>query len=242
MKLQALQTAFQAYKHYLRKQAGNRPHRRPPAGLYKWESLKIFQENWDLDAPDLAEMYDRSLQNAETRRLWKRENFEPKDMMLKFIRLQPDFVRYMFTDLFNEEKDIVGRVDRFVFHCDELLREYKEQNPRSVENNHFHNDDYQMVSLYLAFRYPDQYTLYDFDHFRALLTFLEAPNVPKTGDFGRFCKVMRTIYKLMSKDEALMDLHRARLDPARHYSGETLLIVEDFYRFLVARPGAPGRH
>lgn len=147
MNLQKLNSAVQQYKAFLKSEPQHDPY-------WKWESLRIFSENWDIEALDFRSMYDRSLQNSRTRRLWKRENYEPKDMMLKFIHLNSEFVRYMFQDLFNENKEVDGRVDRFVFHCDELLREYKETHPLSIENSHFHDDNYQMVSLYLAFRYP----------------------------------------------------------------------------------------
>jgi hypothetical protein len=45
--------------------------------LYKWESLSHFQEHWDIEAPDFGKMYDQSLQNTKTQRLWKRENWRP---------------------------------------------------------------------------------------------------------------------------------------------------------------------
>lgn len=35
-------------------------------------------------------------------------------------------VRRAFQDLFNEEKDVAARADRFVFYCDDLLQTYKE--------------------------------------------------------------------------------------------------------------------
>ena len=234
MNLQKIQAAIQKYKNYVRRQANqNAKHRLPLNILYKWESLKIFQENWDIDAPDFAEMYDRSLQNSETKRLWKGRSYEPKMVMLKFIEMQPDFVRFMFKDLFNEEKEIIGRVDRFVFHCDELLREYKELNPRSIENNHYHDDGYQIISLYLTFRYPSNYTLYHFESFQRLLDILGVKDIPQSGDFARFCKVMRTLFKLMSKEEDLLDFHQKRLNKENHFMGNSLLIVEDFYQMLI---------
>jgi hypothetical protein len=177
-------------------------------------------------------MYDRSLQNSQTRRLWKRENYEPKEVMLKFVELNREFVRQVFLDLFNEQKEIDGRVDRFIFHCDELLREYKEAHPRSIENSHYHDDNYQMVSLYLAFRYPEQYAPYDFEVFTRFMALLGSRDVPKVNDIGRFFKVMRTVYGFLKKDEALMELHRQRLLPP-HYQGDTLLLAEDFYKTIV---------
>ncbi len=224
MQLKKLQHYLELYRDFL-------PDARARERLYAWESQRIFQEHWQLDAADFAEMYDRSLDNSQTRRLWKRENYEPKRMMLVLATLTPELARQAFWDLYCEEKDIEARADRFVFYCDELLRTYKEANPRSVENNHYHNDQYAMASLYLAFRYPNRYTLYDHAAFRRTLQLLGSADVPQIADFGRFCKVTRTWYSFLQKDSALLARHRARLDARWHYTGESLLLVWDFYQF-----------
>lgn len=224
MQLKLIQQGLAAYKNFL-------PTPAAQARLYAWESQRIFQQHWDADATDFGEMYDRSLDNSQTRRLWKRENYETKQMMQAFIALAPDMVRHAFLDLYNEEKDSAARADRFVFYCDELLRAYREKYPLSVENNHYHDDSYGMIALYLAFHYPERYTLCDFAAFRTLLQQLGSPDVPVANDFARFCKVTRTLYGFMQKDPELLSLHRQRLQPARHYIGESLLVVWDFYQF-----------
>lgn len=224
MNLQKLTDAIRQYQQYLLSHPRHDPY-------WKWESLKIFQENWDIGATDFRSMYDRSLDNSRTRRLWKRENYAPKDMMLKFIDLNREYVRQVFQDLFNENKEVDSRLDRLVFFCDELLREYKETHPRSVENSHYHDDNYQMASIYLAFRYPAIYTIYDFESFKRLMELLGSRDVPKVNDAARFFKVMRTVYGFIKKEEGLLEIHEKRLNPARHYMGETLLVAEDFCLF-----------
>ena len=149
MQLKTLQRLLQEFKHYLSSPKAE-DH------LHIWTAQRHFQDHWDLDAPDLAAMYDESLYNRQTKRLWKRESYEPKQVMLKLIRLEPDFARQMFSDLFQEDYSVDGRVGRFVFYCDELLKGYKDAKPHSIENNHYHGD-YWMPFLYLAFRYPDRY-------------------------------------------------------------------------------------
>jgi len=223
MQLKLLQDNITAFHRFLRKQ---RNHRH----LYKWESQQIFQDNGDVNAPDFEEMYDRSLDNSKTRRLWNRENFEPKRMMLAFIKMQPDLVRSLFLDLFDESRVIENRLESFVFHCDELLAAYKEQHPHSIENNHYHGN-YEMASLYLAFRYPEQYTLYNFELFRQVLQRLNAKNIPEVHDPARYFKVMRTIYKFLQKEDGLLDTHQNRLQ-RQHFSGESLLLAEEFAHFL----------
>ena len=81
-------------------------------------------------------------------------NFFPKEMMLKFIEMAPDFVRNMFRDLFNENKEVENRISRFQFCCDSLLSEYKSKFPLTIENRHFHLENH-MISMYLCFRFPE---------------------------------------------------------------------------------------
>ena len=225
MQLKRIQHYLQQYRKYLQTPSAQ------GQGLYIWESQRIFQENWDMDAEDWPAMYDSALQNSKTKRLWKREAYEPKRMMLELARMQPDFVRHMFFDLFNEEKSLEGRVGRFVYYCDMLLQEYKDQHPRSIDNNHYHDDDYQMVFLYLAFRYPARYTFYAPAGFRLLLQKLGSPDIPQANDMERFAKVMHTLYKFMQKEEGLLELHRRRLVEGLHYTGESLLVLYDFYQY-----------
>jgi len=191
--------------------------------LFAWESQRIFQGNWDVDAEDFGAMYDASLQNSSSRRLWKGLRYAPKEQMQLFIATYPDFVRDMFKDLFNENKAVENRIDRFVFHCDELLREYRSTHPDWNETRHYH-EDYQMISLYLAFRYPDQYALFDDRSFRRFLEKTGAKDIPKVADPGRFFKVARTVYTLIAKEEACLAAHYKRLDPDKHFMGKSLLL------------------
>ena len=43
--------------------------------LYKWESLKNFQDNWDINAAEFGGMYDKSLHNDESSNLWASKCF-----------------------------------------------------------------------------------------------------------------------------------------------------------------------
>ena len=225
MNLKKIQEAFKAYKTYLK--SPKRDER-----LYLWESQKIFQANWSLEERDLQEMYDESLQNTTTRRMWNRQAYEPKRMMLLFWEAAPDFVTQMFKELYNEDKPIDIRVSRFAFYCDQLLEDYRENHPGTIENSHYHNDDYQIISLYLALRYPASYAYYSFSAFTSALKQFGVVNIPRVNDFERFVKVSRTIFKLMQKEEDLLELHTKRIKPEKHYSDESLMIVTDFLLWL----------
>ena len=223
MNLQKIQTYIGLFKKYLK-------HTKATKQLYKWESLQSFQANWDVEHPSLATIYDKSLKNSETTHLWKQDNYTPKRMMLIFAKVAPDYVRHCFKDLFNEDKNIADRVDRFLFYCEEMLADYKQQNVLSIENNHYH--DYYIISLYLAFHYPEQYTLYDFTTFQQAMRHLGSRNIPELNDIERFFKVSRTLWKFLEKDEEVWRLHQQRLYSPIFYKEKSLLLVHEFLQVV----------
>ncbi|MCW5923171.1 MAG: hypothetical protein KIS77_12540 [Saprospiraceae bacterium] len=224
MLLAKIQTYLASYKNWL---SGVRHH----PHTYRWESVQHFQTHWNLGAADPVVMFDRSFQNSETRRLWQSEHWHPKEMMLEFWRSSPQTLRLMFEDLFNENREVEGRIGRFLFGCDELLRDYRRDHPLSPENNHYH-DDYRMIALYLAFRYPENYAPYDFPVFQKALARLGARDVPQQNDLPRYFKVLRTLGNFVEKDPAVQPALKKHLHPARHYQGKTLLLAEDFCQHI----------
>ncbi len=148
--------------------------------------------------------------------------------------MEPSMVRMMFDNLLNETRDVEARIGQFLFGCDELLRDYKRLHIGSIENNHYHSD-YQMISLYLAFAYPDTYAPYEFTSFQKALTYFGARDIPQENDPARCFKVLRTLFNLLEKDgEVAAAMHR-HLHPRRHFQGKTLLLAEDFCRFAAGQ-------
>lgn len=199
--------------------------------VFIWESQRVFQENWDLSTPNLAEMYQCSLNNSQSRRLWNREKFEPKRTMTDLLQEYPDYGRQLFQDLLHESRDLPGRLQRFVLGCDSLWHDFQDRYPRNRMGSHYHGSDYEMAFLYLAFAYPAQYSLYNFGAFQHFLKVVGAPQLPSTHDPERFVKVGRTVNTLLGKDAELLEAHQARLDPARDYQGDNLLLVYDLMAF-----------
>ena len=68
---------------------------------YKWEAVKWFQDNWDVNAADFAEMLNRSLD--KTFNLLASNNFPAEGhMIVRFAKSAPEEVRAMFIALFDE--------------------------------------------------------------------------------------------------------------------------------------------
>jgi hypothetical protein len=197
--------------------------------IYKWEALKNFQDNWNIEAEDFKTIYDNSFYSKVTGNLWANPHWFPKAVMLQFIEKDKERVRQMFRDLFNEDENIDKRIERFVFNCDQLRDEvYGKDNGK----NHFH-DGQRMVSLYLAFRFPEKYAIYKYTEFKKFMEVVKAKNVPTTGEYERFFKVVRTIYAILKNDNELISLHQSLLEDDC-YEGETLMLAQDFI-FIIAR-------
>lgn len=114
---------------------------------YKWEAIKGFQDNWDINAPDFADMMDRSLK--KTGNLLLSSYYYPKSMIIELAGVAPEKVRQMFTDLFDEDQDVVKRVTAFKEQASELLVQQGRH-----EDHHF--QDERAITTYLWLRYPDK--------------------------------------------------------------------------------------
>lgn len=198
--------------------------------LYKWVALKTFHDNWDINADDFKSVYDKSFSSKDSNNLWANPHWFPKAVMLRFIDYKKEVVRQMFQDLFNEPEDIDKRIERFVYHCDILLKEIYDFD-KSMKN-HFH-DGQRMVTVYLAFRYPDKYAIYKYTEFKTFMELVKAKSIPSTGEYDRFFKVVRTLNNILKSDDELVKLHQSLLTD-ECYKENTLMLAQDFI-FTTAR-------
>jgi len=200
--------------------------------LYKYEALKNFQEQWDLSALDLKKVYDQSFQSPTSGRLWGGSTNSAKEYMLKFIDKDKEFVRSMFRDLYNEEKDVGMRVNRFLLHCDELLRQLQIKELKL--NNHLHGPE--EASLYLAFKYPDRYCLFNYGPFNIMMNRLEAKNVPQEFEVDRYFKLCKGLFTILSKDEEVMELYKKHLVGENYHQELSMLMVHDYLLICSQNP------
>lgn len=82
-----------------------------PKEKYKWEAVKCFKDNWDINDEDFAGMLRKAL--AKTSNLLASTNNFPRQMLIQFAEQEPKSVQNMFIDLFDETKDIYERINRF---------------------------------------------------------------------------------------------------------------------------------
>lgn len=126
---------------------------------FKWRGIKTFQDNWALDTQNLSDMIKRSLYGV-SHMMVSQARF-PEGMIEDFAEREPDTVRAMFKDLFDESKDIVERFHSFKQKSADLL-----ERVGNGAKNHF--QDERTIALYLWLRYPDKYYVYQYTQARNL--------------------------------------------------------------------------
>lgn len=168
---------------------------------YPHSMINTFQENWAAPNQEtLADVYDQCIKSDYTQRWWKRDNYRPKEIMLQLIDADAELATIAWKDLFNADAGIEGRLGRFGFYCDDLLKIYRHKHHRAVET--YHHQDAAMMSVYLAGRFPELYTLYPgLDVFQSFCKAIGSPDIPAVDDLVRYMKVAKVVFTFFQKDE-----------------------------------------
>lgn len=173
---------------------------------YKWKAVKCFQDNWDIDAVDFADMLSRSIARAGN--LLDSMNKYPAGRIKMFAEKAPEEVRAMFLDLFDEKKDVYDRIRTFKASSAKLLDKYGDG-----LKHHYQTEN--AMSVYLWLRYPDEYYIYKFGIVKDVSKKLESSYTFKMGDYTHnlrsFYDFYNEICDELKKDTELIALFRSQL-------------------------------
>ena len=193
---------------------------------YKWEAVKWFQDNWDVNAPDFTEMLNRSLE--KTFNLLASANNFPKGMIVGFSKHAPEEVRSMFIALFDESKDIWERINAFKMQASILLEKYGNG---AAQHYQYEN----AITTYLWLRYPDKYYIYKFGEVKTVASELESDYRFKKGAYAdnirSFLRLYDEISEALKEDTELVNLFQSQLTENCYPDPElkTLTIDVGFY-------------
>ena len=132
---------------------------------YKWEAVKCFQDNWDVNAEDFADMLSRSL--SKTYNLLVSAHYFPERMITGFAKTAPEEVRAMYIDLFDETTEVYERIDAFKKQSSILLEKYG-----NGAGQHYQLEN--AITTYLWLRYPDKYYVYKISEVKSVSDELES--------------------------------------------------------------------
>ena len=197
-----------------------------PEEAYKWRAVQCFQEHWNPESSDFAEMLKESL--AQAGNLLDTNYSFPCKMITFFAEKEPDTVRSMFQQLLAPRADIVEQIQNFKQSADTLLAKY--QFKESMKQ-HYQGD--RTICTYLFFAQPDRYFLYQYGKLKAFLAETGLQAACKMGDSQNvltYQEIANRVLSCVQQDSELLNLFetkRAELGSSHYPDSAHHLLTDD---------------
>lgn len=195
---------------------------------YKWEAVKHFQENWNIEAENFGAMFKKA--TDKTLNLLASGYAYPRGMILEFAKADDNAVREMFRRLYNESLDLSERVSVFMDTAEELRNKYND----GTWKQHYQNTNY--VSTYLWLMYPDKYFIYKYELYRAVAKELDNSYQPKkNGSVETMVngfKMYDEICEMLNQDTELRQMLESALTDSCYKDSRLKTMTVDFGFYL----------
>lgn len=209
--------------------------------IYKWEAIKHFQSHWEDNPEDFHSMLAKSLE--KTSNLLSSGQYFPRRVILRLSEREPEAVKGMFNNLFNEELNLTSRIDDFHNSAENLVAMcYPEESFKSYQ-------DHRAAMAYITLRYPDSHFLYKFQMYKHFVELIDYNEKPKVGDVNNvlfFEDLCKFIISKVEDDHELLDLYKSRqkmfsdknfhllaqdiIYTGQYYSGKSVLEEDNYQR------------
>ena len=200
---------------------------------FKWQAIKGFQERWDIESTDFCTMLKNSLD--KTFNLLASSHYFPRKMIEEFAQKESETVRQMFMDLFDESKDLYGRMVSFKAQSKQLVNKYWDSGKSDFQTEN-------TLTTYLWLRYPDKYYIYKFEEAKSLANELKTNYVFKAGDYKNnvenFIKLYDELSQELCKDLELKQIVQSKLEDDCYDDPKYKTLAIDFGYFVNQRQKA----
>ena len=195
---------------------------------YKWEAVKHFQDNWDIEAVNFGAMFKKA--TDKTFNLLASGYAYPRGMILNFADADDDAVREMFRNLYDESIDLTERMNAFMEKSEELRDKYND----GTWKQHYQNTNY--ISTYLWLMYPDKYYIYKYELFKKCAETLDDTYRPKGNGavdnvIGGF-KMYDEICEILKQDTELRQMLESALTDSCYKDSQLKTMTIDFGFYL----------
>ena len=172
---------------------------------YKWEAIKHYKDNWDINAPDFVEMLKTSFVKHEN--LLTSNNYYAYRMLIQVAENEPEKVRNLFRILYDESVSLENRFDMFREGFDEYCK------PKKLNSY----QDLHAISVYLTFEYPEKYSIYKYKVWTDFLKNIGEPlpeikGKPETFKIESSNKICDDILAIVLEDRELCSMSQSRLN------------------------------
>jgi 5-methylcytosine-specific restriction protein B len=173
---------------------------------YKWIAIKHFQDNWDIDSPDFADMLERSF-SKHVNLLGPSGAYQPLKVIIDFTKREPETVRELFRTLYDEKLPLESRISKFTDGVKGFVEKMKQDAPNKWKSTF---QDQRAICVYLTFKFPEEYYLYKYAVLKSAAILLDFElTANRMSDCRRMYDAIREV---ASQDDELIKMSRNRLD------------------------------
>ncbi len=192
--------------------------------VYKWKASKTFSNNWNIESNNLLYMITKSF--SESGNLLNSKLYLPLGMLKGFTEKEPETIREMFNNLFNEDIDLTMRIKSFINSSNELLNKYWEPN-----KNHY--QDIHAISVYLAFRFPNKYYIYKPSVNKKICKYItnNIYSEDRVQDYINYVEVCNKVKKIITQNKELVNKVNNELNTLNYNLNDdnTMLTMDIMY-------------
>lgn len=194
--------------------------------IYKWKAVKWFQDNWDINSENFPEMLKESL--GKTYNLLNSMNYYPQGMICAMAIKEPDRVREMFKNLFDESQDLEERIEEFKQESDRMKDSYDEYKDKA------HFQTLNAISVYLFLRYPEKYYIYKYNKFKNFSEKIEYDSsdlVESSNRVINYYEMCNEVLAYIEQDSELLEMSRNSLGEDDYKDENYHILTEDIVFF-----------
>ena len=203
-----VENLIERYKEFKRKQGHSDE-------FYKYEAIKHFQDNWDINAEDFGKMLKASLGmhvNLIYNLAYTSINFLAKK--------KPDKIRKLFIQLFDESIDLGARVKRFDKETNALIK--------SIDSKLNGFQDERTTSVYLTFKYSEKYTFFKDSFYTKFCRLIGEKKAHKGEKYVHYLKLIEEFKpKYIMNDNELWELTNATLPENAYLDTNRNVLAQD---------------
>lgn len=191
---------------------------------YKWEAIHTYKNVWNIESENFAPMLKSAFRDSGN--LLKSGNYYPYKMACVWAENEPESVRRVFKNLFDES---VPFETRYLNFRTDFTKYYE-----GTGNNHY--QDLHAISVYLTFEYPEKYYFYKYSVIKDFIknTCFVCGNIDAMSDVEKMQLTLELSEKVLSfikRDEDLLDIHFSRLDDSCFFDENLHILTQDIIYF-----------
>lgn len=193
---------------------------------FKWEAVKWFQDNWDINARNFSDMF--AVSTEKTAGLLASVNNFPRRMLIEYAQKDEDAVRAMFSKLYDESTEVTDRIAKFQSDAQELCDRF------SPGYQHYQRP--MAITVYLWLKNPEKYDVFKFSVCKEACSYLGSDFKPIKGHTADNIKgntgLVDYVKEIIKKDDELISLYKKCLDEKCYIDDSYRMLSFDFLFFI----------